>query len=160
MLPFASIRELDAEIQGEWQLVQWSNRDMHPVTGRGRKVYRYPLDPTFYIIRDGHITAIQGTNVVMSSPYYITTVEDEVGGFTAHIIHTHTGRDCLAYLYEHNSVFMRDGMLCETAFHIDAGHGVQNSHVFEFKRVALQKRNYKAREQSPAGDVLKAAPEE
>jgi len=141
-----SARKLDRDIQGEWQLVQWSNRNM--ATGQGELVCRTPSDPVLLIIRSGHIVTIQGTNVVSSAPYYITTAEDLIGGGIRPILHSHLGKDCASHSDSHKSFFLEKGRLHLLAWDVENQHGCQNADDFEHRPAVHHERTYESREQT------------
>lgn len=152
----ASARRLDQQIQGEWQLVQWSNRNMAP--GHGELVYRIPVDPVVMIIRNGYVVTVQGTNIVSSTPYYLTTAEDLIGGGVRPILHDHPGRNCTQYSEDHQSFFLEDGRLHLLAWDVEGQHGCQNANNFEYRPATQSERTFKWRE-PPVGGDGKPAPQ-
>ena len=151
-----SVRNLDRDIQGEWQLVQWSYRNMAP--GHGELVCRFPSDPVLLIIRNGYIVTIQGTNVVSSAPYYITTAEDLVGGGVSPILHSHPGLYCASHSRSHESFFLEDGRLNLLAWDVEDQHGCQNASDYEYRPAVHHERTYECREPTAAVDAHIRAP--
>ena len=149
-----AVRRLDRDMQGEWQLIRWSYRDMVP--GHGELVCCEPCQPLLLIIRNGYVVSVQDTNVVSSTPYHITTSEDGVGGGSRQILHSHPGRDCLAWASSHDSIYLQDGTLHRVAWDVEWGIGWQNANVYEYRRAVGHEMTYSSREQ-PVGGAGKPA---
>lgn len=151
--------DADDALQGEWQLVNYSNRDMSPA-GRGRKQVFIPTAPVLYIVRNGHLTVIEGTNIVTSTPCFVTDYYDAFYDQTTRILHQHPERMCPDSINWHDWFHVEDNQLYMGAWDIEMGMGCQNAHVYKFIPAKQRERTYEGREQAPGGDSLEAAPRE
>mgnify|MGYP003610566005 CR=1 FL=1 len=129
----------DAEraLQGEWQLVRYSSFEMFPDTGGGRQHFSQPVDPVLYIFRNGHLTVMEGTNVVTSTPCFVTRYHSRSADSTTLLLHQHPGPDCPSSIDGHDWFTLDGDKLCLGAWDIEYGMGVQNANVYEFRRALM-----------------------
>lgn len=105
--------------------------------GESQQRFFQPVDPVLYIIRNGHLTVMEGTNVVTSTPCFVTRYRSRSADSTTLLLHQHPGPDCPASIDGHDWFTLDGDKLCLGAWDIEYGMVVQNADVYEFRKALM-----------------------